>query len=286
MGFSNKSINFKFVSAAALALILCASIGVGSHYDFAATSKVYKVGDLFAEKGISAGKKPYVTNVVSKDLTGDGKTDTLYVLGDRPDKEAMYYDSFTYVLKDGKSGKLSATALKMIEGYSSWGYEPVIELADLNGDKTLDLSFSSFSGGTGGFTYYDISTFKGGKYKQLLGQKELVGISVTGQYVDGFKAELSSKELKKTWSQDLSFEKDMLIEMKIYDKNGKLLVPTEAWTGPFVNIKIGEGYLSGVMGIKGIANSDLIGIMHIDYLYANGKLSLGHVSVETILKGY
>lgn len=276
----------KTVGVVALSLVVSAFIGIGSDLDFAATPKVYKVGDLYTEKGIQAGKKPYVTNLVSKDLTGDGKTDTLYVLGDRPEKDAMYYNSFTYVLKDGKSGKLTATALKSIEGYSSWGYEPALEFADLNGDKTQDIAFSSFSGGTGGFTYYDIATFKGGKYKQLLGQKELIGVSVTGHYVDGFKAELTSTDLKKTWIQDLSFEKDMLIEMKIYDSNGKLLVPTEAWTGPFVNVKIGEGYVSGVMAIKGIANSDMIGLMHIDYTYTAGKLKLGYVSVETILKGY
>lgn len=286
MGLLKKKITFTTATAATLTLMFCAFIGMGSPVDFAATAKVYKIGDLFAEKGISAGKKPYVTHVISKELTGDGKTDTLYVLGDRPDQAAMYYDQFTYVLKDGKTGKLTATPLKMIEGYSGWGYEPVLEFADLNGDKTTDVSFSSFSGGTGGFTYYDISTFKGGKYKQLLGQKELTGISVTGQYQDGFKAVLTSKELKRTWIQDLSFEKAMLIEMNIYDQSGKLLVPTEAWTGPFVNIKMGEGYLGGVMAIKGIANSDLIGILHIDYLYSGGKLSLSHVSVETILKDY
>lgn len=286
MNLFNNPRTLKTVGVVALSLVVSAFIGIGSDLDFAATPKVYKVGDLYTEKGIQAGKKPYVTNLVSKDLTGDGKADTLYVLGDRPEKDAMYYNSFTYVLKDGKSGKLTATALKSIEGYSSWGYEPALEFADLNGDKTQDIAFSSFSGGTGGFTYYDIATFKGGKYKQLLGQKELVGISVTGHYVDGFKAELTSTDLKKTWIQDLSFEKDMLIEMKIYDSNGKLLVPTEAWTGPFVNVKIGEGYVSGVMAIKGIANSDMIGLMHMDYTYTAGKLKLGYVSVETILKGY
>lgn len=271
-------------SFTALCLTTALGVGIGLNPipNYAAT-KIYKVGEQYTEKNVSVGKLPFVTNVINKDISGDGKADLLYVIGDKFDKTSNYYEQFYYIYKDGKTGKQSVVKLPYIEGYSSWGYEPVVELVKLDNDNVYDLQFTSYSGGTGGFTYYNVATFKGGVYKQLLGQKELVGVSVTGKYVDGFKAELYCKEIDKTWYQDLSFQKDTLIEMNIYDKNGKLLSDVEPWTGPFVNLKINEGYITGYESIKGLANADYIGSLNLTYRYDAGKLKITGLSVEQVL---
>lgn len=269
-----------------LSLALVASLALGATGfgtpDFAAT-KTYKVGERYAEKGVSVGKNPYVTNVINKDLSGDGKADMLYVIGNKFDKADNYYEQFYYIYKDGKTGKQSVTKLPYVEGYSSWGYDPVVELVKLDNDTVSDIQFSSYSGGSGGFVYYNVSTFKGGVYKQLLGQKELAGLTITGKYVDGFKAELYCKEINKTWYQDLSFQKAMLLEFNTYDKDGKVINPVEPWTGPLANLKISDGYITAEQSIKGTANADYIGGLHMVYAFEAGKLKLTGLSVEQVL---
>lgn len=274
--------NFKSVVATAVITALCLNTPALLLPNFAAV-KTYKVGERFAEKNVAVGKNPYVTNVVSKDLSGDGKVDTLYVIGDKFDKSSSYYEQFYYFYRDGKTGKQSVTKLPFLEGYSGWGYDPVVELVKLDNDNVFELQFSSYSGGSGGFVYYNVASYKGGVYKQLLGQKELAGLGVSGQYVDGFKAQLHIKEVEKTWLQDLNFQKDMLIEMKTYNKDGKLLNPVEPWTGPLVNLKITDGYITAEQSIKGIANADYIGGLNLTYHFEAGKLKLTGLSVEQIL---
>lgn len=270
----------------AMALLFPAAANLTADSAFAA-AKNYKVGDSFSEKGFKVGKFAYVTNVVKEDLTGDKKADTLYVIGDRFDKTSNYHEQFYYFLVDGKSGKRTLTALTYSETYAAWGYSPDVELVNLNNDGVKDVQFSSFSGGTGGFTYYDVATFKGGKYTQLLGQEALAGIGLTGKYVDGFKAEMKCDGVPHTWYLDLNFQTAQLMEQNIYDVKGKLLNPIEPWSGPFVNLSIVDGYVSGDQAIKGIANADYLGSLSITYTYEKGKLVLKEVSLENPLKmGY
>lgn len=274
--------NLKAFMATALITALSLSTITLQPPNFAAV-KVYKAGERFVEKNVNVGKNPYVTQVISKDLSGDGKVDTLYVIGDKFDKTSPYYEQFYYFYRDGKTGKQTLTKLPFLEGYSGWGYDPVIELVKLDNDNVYDLQFSSYSGGSGGFVYYNVATFKGGVFKQLLGQKELAGLSVTGKYVDGFKAELSVKEVNKTWFQDLSFQKHMLLDTNTYTQDGKLVNPVEPWTGPLVNLKITDGYVTAEQSIKGIANADYIGGLSLTYHYEAGKLKLVGLSVSQIL---
>ena len=270
----------------AMALLFPAATALGADSSFAA-AKTYKVGDSFSEKGFKVGKFAYVTNILKEDLTGDKKADTLYVIGDRYDKTSNMHEQFYYFLIDGKSGKSTLTKLKDLEAYSAWGYIPEVELVNLNNDGVKDVQFSSFSGGTGGFTYYNVSTFKGGKYVQLLGQKELVGIGLSGKYVDGFKAEMTCDGVAHSWYLDLNFQTNMLLEQNVYDVKGKVLNPIEPWSGPFVNLSIVDGYVSGDQAIKGIANADYLGSLNVTYAYEKGKLVLKEVTLENPLKmGY
>jgi hypothetical protein len=276
---------YQKTTAILCAMLMLASAGssIGINSSFAA-AKTYKTGDTFSEKGINSGKLAYVTNVLKADVNGDKKSDTLYVVGNRIDKDSMSYDQFSYFLVDGKSGKRSFYPLKNLEGYSGWGYEPVLELVDLDKDAVKDVQFTSYSGGSGGFTYYNIATFKGGKYTQLLGQKELNGIGLTGKYVDGFKAEMSCDGVDYKWYLDLNFQKSSLLEMNVYDKTGKVLTPVEPWSGPLVGVRVVNGYLSGTQSIKGLANADYLGNLNLTYVYEKGQLVLKEISLENPLK--
>lgn len=266
----------------AMAMLLPASASLGLNNSFAA-AKTYKVGDSFSEKGVNVGKLAYVTNVLKEDLNGDKKADTLYVIGNRFDKTSNFYEQFSYFLVDGKTGKRSLYKLPYEEYFASWGYEPTVEIVNLDQDNIKEVQFTSYSGGTGGFTYYSVGNFKGGKYNQLLGQKDFTGITVTGKYVDGFKAEMQCEGVKQPWYLDLAFQKAMLLDQKIYDASGKLLTPVEPWSGPLVNLSIVDGYLSGDQSIKGIANADYLGNLNLTYHYEKGKLVLRSITLENPL---
>lgn len=272
----------KALTTVSIALLLMSSLTAPSQ---AAAPKIYKVGDVFSEKGISAGKRPVVTNIIESDFTGDKKNDKLYVIGDQFEKGGNYYEAFTMALKDGKNGKWIVYKPKMEEGYAGWGYTPVVEVTDINSDGTKDALFSSFSGGSGGFVYYDAFTVKGGTFKQVLTQKMLTGLTITGQYRDGFKVEMVCNEIKKSFTIDLSYASKMLIENGNYDARGKILKPTEPWTGPLVDVHADNGMVWGKQAIKGIANADTIGILHVTYALEKGKLIIKEVQVQSTLFG-
>lgn len=253
---------------------------------FAATSS-FKVGDAFKVSGIDTGKAPIVTNVLDGDFTGDKKSDRLYVVGNKFDKTSNYYDNFTVVLKDGKSGKWLVYRPKMEEGYAGWGYDPVLEVSDINADGVKDVLFSSFSGGSGGFTYVDAFTAKGGKFTQVLSQKALTGLNITGKYLDDYKVEINVKDINKTITLDVSFEAKNLQETGYYDAKGKCLKPLEPWLGPVVDVHADAGAVWGVQAIKGVANADTFGQFRMTYGLKNGKLTLLNLDVQyTLMSKY
>ena len=252
------------------------------------TAKVLKPGDAFVQKGISAGKKPYVLQVVNSDLNKDKSPDLLYLVGNKPEKDSPYYDQITYVLKDGKTNKWTATVLKDEGSYNLGGYDPKVTVSDLNGDGQNDLLLSAPTGGSGGMVSYKLNTLKSGKWVDLLSKKDLAGLTITGKYLDNFKIELYAKEIDTKFSIDLSANKTMLVETKTYDGTGKLLTPTEPWAGSLNNLEITEAYgmkmIKAEQRIVGIANADTVGRVELMLHFEKGAWQIKTVELVTPLK--
>ncbi len=241
---------------------------------FAAT-KAYKVGDKFVQSGIAAGNKATILQIVNADLNKDGKSDIFYLVGNQPDKGSPMVDKLTYVVKDGKTGKMTGTTLKDSGKYDLVGYMPSVSIQDVTGDKQVDVLLSFPTGGSGGMMTHRLSTLKNGKWIELLSEKDLAGLTITGQYTDDFKVKFHAKEIDTDFTIDVSYEKDMLIEMKYYDKAGKYLGGIDPWAYGLNDLKIVDAYgmimLEGSQRIVGTANADTIGEVKTMLHYEKGK---------------
>lgn len=253
----------------------------------ATPTKTLNVGDKFALSGISAGKSPYVLQVVNVDLNKDKKSELLYLVGNKPEKSSPYYDQLTYVLKDGKTGKWTSTVLKDDANYNLGGYDPNITVKDINSDGQNDLLLSAATGGSGGMIEYKLNTLKAGKWVDLLTKKDMAGLTITGNYVDQFKIELYAKEIDKHFTIDLSGSKQMLIDSQVYNKEGKLTAPVEPFAGGLNNLEVVENYgmtlLKAEQRIVGIANADTVGRLELLLHYENGAFKIKVVELVTTL---
>lgn len=275
------------ITALSLALSLSLGGALLASSSFAAT-KTYKVGDKFSQSGIAAGSKATVLQILSSDLNKDGKVDTFYLVGNQADKTSPFIDKLTYVVKDGKTGKFSGTVLKDEGKYDLVGYMPTVTIQDVTGDKQPDVLLSFPTGGSGGMMTHRLSTLKSGKWVELLGEKDLTGLTITGQYADDFKVKFHAKEIDADFTIDVSYEKDMLIEYKYYDKDGKYLGGIEPWAYGLNDLKVVDAYgmimLEGSQRIVGTANADTIGEVKTMIHYENGKWVIKVAQQITTLK--
>lgn len=254
---------------------------------FAATD--LKVGDAFKMSGISAGKNPYVLQILKEDLNSDKKSETLYLVGSRYDKDSIYYDQITYVIKDGKTGKVMTKVLKDSGNDNLSGYEPRVTLTDLNADGQKDLFLSAPTGGSGGYVIHDLSTMKNGKLVSFLSAKEMKGIDISGKFLDNYLAEFTSKTLNKTWRIDLSNAKDVY-QGVVYNKDGKTIGTSEPYAGAITNFEVvdfwGKKMLKGYQEIKGTCEADTLAVLAIYMVYEKNEWHLVNIEQTTTLKTF
>ncbi len=274
-----------------LALVTITAIGISSislpQTSFA--SSELKVGDVFKMTGISAGKSPFILQVLKSDLNKDKKTETIYLVGNKVDKNSLYYDQVTYVIKDGKTGKNLVKVLKDSQNFNLGGYEPRITLTDLNADGQTDLLLSAPTGGSGGYISYDLSTMKNGKLVSFLADKDMKGIDIAGKFLDDYKAQLTSKILNKTWSIDLSSSKEVYQDI-LYNKDGKLIGAGDPYAGMITNFEIvdlyGKKMLKGYQEIKGTCEADTLATIVLYMVYEKNEWHLVSVEQITSLKNF
>lgn len=278
----------KKISALATISVIGLSSVLVSPSAFAANG--LKTGEPFKMAGVNAGKSPYVLQVLNGDLNKDKKSENIYLIGNRVEKSSQYYDQFTYVIKDGKSGKVYTKVLKDSENFNLGGYGANINITDLNADGQNDLFLSSPTGGSGGYVSYDLSTMKNGKLVTFLSDKDMAGIDISGKFLDGYQVQLTSKALNKTWTLDLSDSKKMYQEVELYNADGKCIGQDTPGVGMITNFEIvdfyGKKMLKGYQSIKGVAQSDTLAVMALYMVYEKGQWRIVSVEQTTILKAF
>lgn len=254
-----------------------------------ATERVYKVGDKYSEKGVNAGKNAIVLQVLNADLNKDKKDERIYLVGNQFEKGSIYYDQLTYVIKDGKTKKNLVHIIK--DGTNNMGgYEPKVQVVDLNKDGQNDLFLSAPTGGSGGYVSYDLATLKAGKLASYLTQADLSGLTIDAKFMDNYQVAITAKEIKKSWTIDVSQNQKMYQESKIYDQNGKFIGTEAPFTGPISYLEIVDQYgglmLKGSQSIKGIANADTIANLDLYLSYEKGGWKLNFVTQTTVIKPF
>jgi hypothetical protein len=216
------------------------------------------------------------------DVTGDGVTDRVMLMGRRFDESSPYIVEMPVDVTnlDGRN----ELCTRLPEGSDS-GYEPQLKAMDFTGDGVPDVFISSATGGSGGIMNYMIYSFKDQRSKLILDTSKTVIPKFTGRLLTNYKARVTVEGTTRII--DLKDRKTYYDQMGYY-KKGKLLKPVDVWGGGYglitpVDIDNNGIYeLRTVQQVKGIANVDTIADIISILKYDNGKWKAASVEVKSV----
>ncbi|WP_409341287.1 hypothetical protein [Paenibacillus sp. MBLB4367] len=208
------------------------------------------------------------------DVTGDGKPDSVLLLGHKLEADSPYFDHL-YVAVDDPANQ--SYLLFQSEG----GYAPQLAFCDVNGDKAADMLVSASTGGSGGTSDYYLFSAKDNKPVKMPLPSPL---AITGSLQNGYKAKITVPETGKTYTIDLRDRKKIYDEAGVY-KNGRLVKPVEVSVNAFSELKPvvidkdGVCELSGVQRITGVANADTIAYAYSVWKWSGQEWRLAKAEV-------
>ena len=212
-----------------------------------------EVGEKFDYLNYS--KDMFVLNYEIADINNDGEKEIILIIGEKSE-EADYYKNIDVVVDNKETSTFIVGKLKNYEGS-----QPKIYLKDIDGDTIQDIvvmtSLENMSNSM------RIITIKNGEVREIFKDKEGKGLEISGQILDGFKAKVNIKKLKKEFEIDLSENKQNYISSGFYEENGRLktdkvhVTSAGIYNIEFINIdnQIGIKYTER---IKGFDNLDII----------------------------
>jgi len=214
------------------------------------------------------------------DMTGDGVKDFYELEGtSNLNVSSTYNDKITISILDGKTNAYTTYPVAK----ESAGYTPRIAVEDLNGDNIMEVLVSIPSGGSGGMESESLLSFKNGKEEFLIDDSFNRGFEYTVQFKENFKVDVSVKN-DKTYTLDISNMKDIYTTLKVYDKTGKLLQPTEGMRNPvsYAEIKTidGKKKLLTTQRVIGTSNAETLGHIVGTWGLVDNTLKLEGISVK------
>ncbi|QZY55968.1 VCBS repeat-containing protein [Crassaminicella profunda] len=194
------------------------------------------------------------------DINGDGILDYVYLIGQRSSLNE-FEDHIFILIQDGRTHQATKIPLKNIGGYNGQLF-----LGPFTSKNKLDILFSMDTGGSGRYIYAYLYTIKNNQPILIFDYDQFNGYSMySAQFQNDFKVSVISEKKDKKFIIDVSSNKKMYIDAGVYDKNGKLLKPTDGGVLALGNLSpiiqnYNERYmLLGLQRIIGINNSDNLG---------------------------
>ncbi|RDW20999.1 hypothetical protein [Oceanobacillus chungangensis] len=211
-------------------------------------------------------QEPILIETYQSDVTGDGQNEEINLYGILFSPDTRYYrDIWANITgPEGESWKIN---------YGG-GYDPTIRFVDLNHDKINDIFYQSPTGGSGGIYTSFLHT---------LANKELLEIPlpeqpyVKGQFEENFTVSIELTPNGKPIVMDVKSRAEDYIRLGIYNKEGKLLTPTEIMVDPIaffepIKISADKGYgLKSYQQISGAYHADQLGTLETLWYYENDK---------------
>ena len=232
------------------------------------------------------------TTVMSKktaDVTGDGKADNITLMGQNFQDDfgkSIFMEHIVAVIEDSATGK--EIIVKPSEK-SDGGYEPDMELLDFDGDNAADIFISAATGGSGGYTNYNLMTIKDSNPVVLVGYDIVsgsgIGLDFEGSFKDGYKASLTVTQTGNTYDIDLSDRKDVYEGYEY--KGDKLQKQVHVMQGAVhiepVDID-GDGTyeFAATQSIKGTCNADTIALAKSTWSVKDENIKLMDSDVEDL----
>jgi hypothetical protein len=219
----------------------------------------------------------YDNNDNEADIDGDGENESISMVGNKTfgDKDKTIKNIKIEVYDEKNPAFQSIPIGKVTDGYN-----PELEIEDVNGDKSKDLLVSLKSGEA---TLYSLISCKNDKVVYLFDQEQFSkGLNYKVNYKDNFQGEVFLNN--KTYTLDLSSKKDLYIKDGIYKADGSLANPVDCLENGFCSLKIvnkdGGCELQGIQQITGISKEDVLGYIKSSWKVDNDKVNLLDVSVE------
>ena len=219
--------------------------------------------------GEEAAPVSTIIKTYKEDINGDGKKEKIILKG------IPYKQGQTYYKKIW-SEIVFPNRLKLNIPYKP-GYEPKIELVDLNHDGIKDMLESSATGGSGGIYNYRLDTVK--KHK-VISIPLPPSLNIQGQFANNYKAIITIQETKEIISLDVSHRKDDYIRLGLYQDNGLLNEATELMIYPtafyqVIKVTGKKGFgIQSYRQISGAYHADSLGVLKATWYFENGKWQL------------
>ena len=192
------------------------------------------------------------------DVNGDGVEDVVTLLG-TPFSETVYWENLHMTVKDGATGETTDVALA-----ENAGYTPQLWIGALTGEEKNDIFVSTASGGSGGYSYYSVFTFKDGAYAPIFDTESFNAENAyTVVYQDNELVAVTNVATGVRYLVSLSGrEADYL--SGLYNEDGTLKTATEGEVYPLGNLYPVDIDADGVYEL--VAVQDVCGLYHVDVL--------------------
>lgn len=238
----------------------------------------------FLVEDMKAPSNIYILDKKIADVTGDEVDDTIYLIGHKINTADRFSDKLNIVVRNGATNNREMTDLKKIGGY-----EGKLFVGDFSGDKVKDVMIIAPTGGSGGIVEHIIVNFNAPEPIVIFNQNNNAGAKFTGNFVDGFKAELVNQNTARSITVDLNAKKDMYVTSQIYSKDGVLLKEVKPITYPLsllepVDIDGDCTYeLKGIQSIKGAYGADTISNVYSFWKFENDQWTAKQIEVSSFL---
>jgi uncharacterized membrane protein len=172
----------------------------------------------------------YVLDRDSADVTGDGLSDTVFLIGAKDTASAAYSRETLLAIQDPSIPRLETFPPGPITG----GYEGGLVLGDFNCDGVADILAALPTGGSGGMTNYCVLSFKSRFPSVVFEQEELSrGARFSVTFQDGFAVSVFNAELLTTTRLSLRPSAQEYVEVGVYSEAGELLKKTTGLANPY-----------------------------------------------------
>lgn len=232
----------------------------------------------------SYNRTTYLLDFMQGDVNGDHIIDSVYLYGNKPDgPTGIFADNITLFIQDGASQRITQVNLKYNAGYNARLF-----LGDFTMDSVQDIKVDIDSGGSGGYLYSYIYSFRNNVLQELFDfEKYNNQYKYRVDYADYYKVHIGNVDLDRLLVLDISFKGYDYLS-KYYDENGKLKQPAEgevlALGGLFpaaINEKTKSFDLLAVQRVIGESNADTLGYV-TNLLRWNGMVFIAYRSVSVM----
>ncbi|AEI46366.1 hypothetical protein [Paenibacillus mucilaginosus] len=209
----------------------------------------------------SGSSRPVVLDVKQGDVTGDGIPDTVYLYGTKSQEPSGFADGITLVIQDGRTHYRTTVNLR-----NNAGYGARLFLGDFTGDRTADILVTIDSGGSGGYVYAYLYSFRNHRLRELFdAEKYSRSSKFKVNYENGYKVSVASPQLDVLFTLDISHKGAEYLS-PYYREDGELKQPVQGEVlalgalYPMVTDPAGIRYdLMSLQRIIGTYNADTLG---------------------------